>query len=169
MQRYIGTKLINAIPMTRLEYNNFRGWLLPEDEEATDDGYLVEYLDGGKPNTDEYDGYVSWSPKEQFDNAYRRVTECSFGLAVEAMKNGMKAARTGWNGKGMFCIYVPGTKEAKLREGTPYALALPNMETIDILPHFDMYTVNAQGRRAMLPGWLALQSDIDADDWIIYK
>ena len=71
MNRYIGTKVINAIPMNRLEYNVFRGWELPKDENGADEGYLVEYADGGKPNTPQYAGYVSWSPKEQFDNAYK--------------------------------------------------------------------------------------------------
>ena len=60
--------------MTRLEYNSFRGWFLPEDEVGSDKGYLVEYLDGkSKANTTTYKGYVSWSPKEVFDNSYREL------------------------------------------------------------------------------------------------
>lgn len=39
---YIGTKLIKADPMTRKEYNDFRGWQLPADEDGNDPGYLVE-------------------------------------------------------------------------------------------------------------------------------
>jgi hypothetical protein len=74
MKKYIGTKKINALPMGRLRYNEFRGWKLPEDEDGADEGYLVEYTDGGKPNTPEFDGYVSWSPKEQFDNAYKEIS-----------------------------------------------------------------------------------------------
>lgn len=71
MNRFIGTKLVLATAMTRASYNDFRGWKLPEDEDGSDDGYLVEYTDGGKPNVLTHAGYVSWSPKEQFDNAYR--------------------------------------------------------------------------------------------------
>ena len=67
---YIGTKLIKAQPMTRAEYNTYRGWALPADENGADEGYLVEYLDGGKPNVPGHAGYVSWSPKEQFETAY---------------------------------------------------------------------------------------------------
>ncbi|MBG2633258.1 DUF2829 domain-containing protein, partial [Klebsiella michiganensis] len=52
MTKHIGVKLINAFPMTRQAYNDFRGWQLPADENGADEGYLVEYLDGGKPNTD---------------------------------------------------------------------------------------------------------------------
>lgn len=70
-QRFIGTKVILAEAMTRAAYNAFRGWTLPADENGADAGYLVEYQDGGKPNVSGRAGYVSWSPKEQFDNAYR--------------------------------------------------------------------------------------------------
>lgn len=107
MKKYIGTKIINAKPMTRAEYNIFRGWELPADENGADDGYLVEYLDGGKPNTAKYAGYVSWSPKEQFDNAYRATSGLTFGLAIEALKQGKKVSRSGWNGNGMFVYLVP--------------------------------------------------------------
>lgn len=68
--QYIGTKMINAEAMTRAAYNELRGWELPEGESGEDEGYLVEYLDGGKPNVPSHTGYVSWSPKEQFDAAY---------------------------------------------------------------------------------------------------
>ena len=107
---YIGTKLINAELMTRQQYNDFRGWLLTEDEDGTDEGYLVEYLDGGKPNTTQYAGYVSWSPKAQFEQAYRPSTGLPFGLAVEAMKKGKKIARKGWNGADMFVFLAPGSQ-----------------------------------------------------------
>jgi hypothetical protein len=69
--RFIGTKIVTAEPMTRAAYNLFRGWQLPADENGADEGYLVEYQDGGKPNVPGRAGYISWSPKEQFDNAYR--------------------------------------------------------------------------------------------------
>ena len=70
MKRYLGVKEINAKPMNRLDYNKFRGWELPADENGEDEGYLVEYIDGGKANTKEYEGYVSWSPKDVFEKAY---------------------------------------------------------------------------------------------------
>ena len=38
MKAFIGTKVINAKPMTRLEYNQFRGWELPADENGADEG-----------------------------------------------------------------------------------------------------------------------------------
>lgn len=73
MKTYTGTKVINAKPMTRGEYNVFRGWNLPANEDGADEGYLVEYTDGGKANTAAYAGYVSWSPKDVFERAYHVV------------------------------------------------------------------------------------------------
>lgn len=163
-QKYIGTKIILALAMTRLAYNVYRGWDLPADENGEDEGYLVEYTDGGAPNHPAHAGYISWSPKAQFDNAYRATFGMSFGLAIEALKQGKRIARDGWNGKGMWLVLVPGTPEAVLRPGTPYHAAT-GLESCEILPHIDMWTINAQGRRAMLPGWVASQTDMLADDW----
>lgn len=73
MKKYVGMKIINAKPMSRLEYNIFRGWQLPADENGSDEGYLVEYIDGGKANTEQYKGYVSWSPKDVFERAYKEI------------------------------------------------------------------------------------------------
>ena len=67
---FVSHKRVTAVAMNRRDYNNLRGWELPTDEDGTDEGYLVEYLDGGKPNHPDYKGYISWSPKEQFDNGY---------------------------------------------------------------------------------------------------
>lgn len=59
MQEYIGIKNVEATPMTRGEYNEYRKWEAPEGEDQEVAGYLVVYPDG----------YESWSPKEQFDEA----------------------------------------------------------------------------------------------------
>lgn len=63
MQKYIGIKQIEAKQMTRGEYNDYRGWTIPADENPNDEGYLVKYEDG----------YVSWSPIEAFNKAYNLV------------------------------------------------------------------------------------------------
>ena len=57
MTLYIGTKVIGASPMTLGDYNTYRGWDIPVDEDPSTPGYLVEYTDGGKPNHPEHDGY----------------------------------------------------------------------------------------------------------------
>jgi Protein of unknown function (DUF2829) len=162
MQTYIGTKLIKAWPMNRLGYNKFRGWELPSNEDGNDDGYLVEYLDGGKPNVEGRKGYVSWSPKEQFENAYRTVSGMSFGLAIEAMKKGYKVARQGWNGKGMFLFLVQGSQFEVNR--APLLGIYPAGTVVNYQPHIDMKTA----QDTVVP-WLASQSDVLADDWVIVE
>jgi hypothetical protein len=162
MKRYIGTKLINAKPMTRQAYNDFRGWTLPADENGADEGYLVEYVDGGKGNTDHYAGYVSWSPADVFDRAYRPCEGMTFGQAIEAMKVGQKVARAGWNGKGMFAYYVPansypvqtGAAKSHFGEGAmvPYNayMAIKNVnETVST--------------------WVPSVNDVLSDDWRIVE
>ncbi len=96
------------------------------------------------------------------------MSNMSFGDAIAALKQGQRVSRAGWNGKGMWLVLVPGTKAAHLSEGSPYHKAL-GMSECEILPHIDMWTINAEGRRAMLPGWLASQSDMLADDWAIVE
>lgn len=165
---YTTTNPVRAEPMTRGEYNDLRGREVPADENPADEGYLVECLDGSTPNVPGRAGYVSWRPKAQFEAAYRPTTGLPFGLAIEAMRMGKRVARAGWNGRGMWLLMVPGTPSAQLREGSPYREAT-GLEQCDILPHIDMWTVDASGRRAMLPGWLASQSDMLADDWYIVE
>lgn len=73
---YIGVKAIKATPMTRKEYNDYRGWDLPSDEDGTDEGYLVEYeqsLETPNINHPDHLGYISWSPKDVFNEAYVQV------------------------------------------------------------------------------------------------
>lgn len=77
MKTYIGTKIINATPMNRADYNTYRDWVLPTNEDGGDEGYLVEYMDGGKPNDSRHDGYISWSPAAQFDAAYLPIGDVS--------------------------------------------------------------------------------------------
>ena len=162
MKRYIGTKLINAKPMTRQAYNDFRGWTLPADENGADEGYLVEYVDGGKGNTDHYAGYVSWSPADVFDRAYRPCEGMTFGQAIEAMKAGQKVARAGWNGKVMFVYYVPansypvqtGAAKSHFGEGAmvPYNayMAIKNVnETVST--------------------WVPSVNDVLSEDWSIVE
>lgn len=101
--------------------------------------------------------------------AQHQSNNLTFGFAIEAMKLGMRVAREGWNGKGMWIIYNPGSngRSHTMAEGSVYAHH--GIDKCEILPHFDMYTVNSEGRRAMLPGWLASQSDMAADDWHVIE
>ena len=98
MKKYAGTKMIEARPINRGDYNKYRGWTIPENENPADEGYLVKYSDG----------YESWSPKKQFEEAYRDCMGMNFGIALELARKGVKVARESWNGKGMFIVYQKG-------------------------------------------------------------
>jgi hypothetical protein len=161
MKQYIGTKVINAKPMTRLEYNEFRGWKLPSDEEGSDEGFLVEYVDGGKGNTSAYAGYISWSPKEVFERAYKCSGNLTFGDAITYLKAGDKVARSGWNGKGMWLSYV---NEKNYDVGCG-AMGVINGDITCVpekLPWIGMKTADNK----FVP-WLASQTDILAEDWVV--
>lgn len=107
MQRYVGTKVINAKAMTRQEYNNFKGWTLPENENGNDAGYLVRYIDTRLAEVDSNKPYVSWSPKEIFEASYKMDGDLDFGAALTLLRQGKKVARTGWNGSDMYVYLVP--------------------------------------------------------------
>lgn len=164
MRQYFGTKRIAAKPMNRQDYNDLRGWKLPADENGADEGYLVEYLDGGKPNLEGYKGYVSWSPKEQFEKAYQPIDQMSFGHALAAMNEGHKVARAGWNGKGMWITLgqgFNGLKAENFWNKHTREFAEKNGGKADVLPYFIMKTADNK----ILMGWLASQTDMIATDW----
>ena len=154
MKTYIGTKQITAMPMTRQAYNDYRGWTLPADEDGADKGYLVEYLDGGKPNHPDHAGYISWSPKAQHDAAYRPTDGLTFGLAIEALKLGKRVARAGWS-KGMWIgLHKEGGEFIRDECGTE----------LTYRDYITMKTVDNQ-----LVPWVASQTDILAEDWMIVE
>ena len=160
MNRYIGTKTINAKPMSRQAYNNLRGWVVPADEDPADDGYLVEYIDGGQANHPDFDGYISWSPKDVFERAYRRSDSLTFGDALELLKAGKKVARAGWNGKGLFLFLVPGSN---FKVNRPPLLGIyPEGTEINYRPHIDL-----KGADGSISTWAPSGSDALAEDWAV--
>ena len=60
---------VSAMAMTRQEYNDLRGWQLPENENGSDAGYLIEDSEG-EQNTDKFKGFVQWLPKSEFERKY---------------------------------------------------------------------------------------------------
>ena len=59
-----------ARPMTRGEYNKYRGWKIPIDEDPSEAGFLIEYVEGGDSNHTNHSNYISWSPKDVFEKGY---------------------------------------------------------------------------------------------------
>lgn len=169
MTQYIGTKLIGARPMTRQEYNEYRGWTLPANEDGNDAGYLVEYLDGGPANDSRHTGYISWSPKEVFDRAYRPTAAMTFGDALMMLKLGYRVARAGWNGKGMFIYLNRGAHDfdADPRGAIDGVdsdyFAKGDTGIVTRMPNVNMRSASG----ATVTGWLASQTDMLAEDWMV--
>lgn len=162
MGLYIGTKLIKAVVMSLGLYNNLRGWKLPDNEEPHTEGYLVEYLDGGKPNHPDYAGYISWSPKDVFEKSYKATCSMDFGMALAALKLGKRVARQGWNGKGMWLSLVPNGLFDVACSVVRYDPSKPS--DTKLLPWIGMKTADG----GFVP-WLASQTDMLADDWVLLE
>lgn len=82
MEKYIGTRIVKAKPITKAEYANGR-LTMQEDELTGEEGYMVEYPSGR----------ISWVYKDLFEETYRKASGMSFGLALEAMKKGHRISR----------------------------------------------------------------------------
>lgn len=158
MEKYLGVKLIEA-------EKAIKGWNNAESKQISiedlEEGYKVKYEDG----------YESWSPKDVFEKAYRRVDNLTFGLAIEAMKLGKCIARKGWNGKEMF-VYKQVPAEI-------YCNIIPKMSSLpqaakDILFSRDksIHYVNQMiivKPDNTIDSWAASSSDTFAEDWFIVE
>lgn len=147
VQKYIGTKLIEAEPAKRGEC--YKGHNMLSAEEAARDGYRVLYSDG----------YVSWSPKDTFEESYRPTDGMSFGLAIEAAKKGKKIQRAGWNGKNQY---------------VELATRIGYMNVDGVYMNVEHEAIGNKafafvGTSGVQLGWLASQADMLADDWRIVE
>lgn len=99
----------------------------------------------------------------------------TFGEAIEALKEGKSVCRDGWNGKNMSlflqkgseaknvvypddmenCIYIQRVKRHLFEKGDD--------DTARRFPCINMITPN----HSIVTGWLASQTDMLAEDWII--
>lgn len=78
MQKYIGVERVEARPMTRGDYNVYRGWQIPADENPADEGYLVK----------RGDVHENWIPKESFrKNLCRRRQRSVAGYSIRYEEN----------------------------------------------------------------------------------
>jgi hypothetical protein len=89
----------------------------------------------------------------------------NFGQAIEALKQGKKVARTGWNGKGMFLWLKPATvvKSEWCHDPELKALIDANGGEMEALGTICMKTADNK----ILTGWLANQTDMLSEDWEI--
>lgn len=156
MNKFIGVKMVEAVPMTAVEAFN-KGYRIPSDLNDDTQGYEVTYPDG----------YKSWCPKDVFEEANRPIADMTFGFAIEALKKGLKVARKGWNGKGMYLWLKPAVtiksdwcKDSMLKE-----IVDANGGEVEALGTICMKTADNR----ILTGWLASQTDVLSEDWVIIE
>ena len=97
-------------------------------------------------------------------NILPKTERLSFGDAVAALKEGLRVARSGWNGKGMFLYYVPENKYPASRNehGT-----MVGVFEDDMVP-YGAYIAMKTAQNNVVP-WLASQTDVLAEDWQIVE
>ena len=125
MEKYLGVKIIEAEPAN-----------YPKDDQGNkkgDVGYKVKYKSG----------YTSWSPKDVFEEAYRKIDGLTFGLAIEAMRKGMKVRLPYWSDDVYLSIQFPD-EQSKMT--APY--------------------IYVTSRFGMVP-WVATQIEILSEKWRI--
>lgn len=150
MQKYIGTKIIQAVPAIRKGGKVYeKDWPAPDILEPEEDGYKVFYPDG----------YESFSPKAVFEDAYHPIDGMNFGLALEAVKKGKKCRRAGWNGKNQHIELA--TRISYMTPGGVYM----NVEHEAI----GNKAIAFVGTSGVQMGWLASQADMLAEDWEIVE
>ncbi len=96
---------------------------------------------------------------EERYNKLKSITGLSvnlnFNTAIDALKVGLRVARRGWNGKGMYLFLCKPTEIS-------YQFKLPDCDAeLEHLESIVMRTADSK----ILVGWLASQSDMLASDW----
>jgi hypothetical protein len=99
--------------------------------------------------------------------------EYGFEFAIDELKKGSKVARQGWNGKGMFlwlqkgsACSLPGDRFAHMINQVGAELfELGDHDTETRMPCLCMRAADG----SIVTGWLASQTDLLAEDWMIVE
>ena len=95
----------------------------------------------------------------------------TYGEAIEALKQGQRCTRQGWNGKGMFVfMQVPAMVDEKY---IPNMTSLPESVKTEFIKrggniHYtNQFAIVSPNN--VINGWVASVSDTLANDWIIME
>jgi len=104
MKKYIAVKIVNAEPMSAMLATRTLGRDVDTTNSAPNEngetgyrGYLVEYEDG----------YRSWCPEKQFEEANRPCDGMTFGLAQEAALKGHGFKLPAWQDDVVIRVQIP--------------------------------------------------------------
>jgi len=84
----------------------------------------------------------------------------NFGEALEVLKDGLKVAREGWNGKNQFLFLVKGETLEYVTKANLKCLQGKEIH------HPDVIAIKTTIGDIQV-GWLASQTDMLAEDWVI--
>lgn len=85
----------------------------------------------------------------------------TFGNAIECLKKGKKVARTGWNGKNMFLYLINGRE---FQNALKYGYGEYENE-----PTIRSSIAMKTAQNTIVIGWLASQTDMLSEDWIVIE
>ena len=166
-KEYLNQSVVKARKMKRGQYNLWRGWVLPENESADDLGWLVINTSVYKRNVAGYEGYVSWLPEEAFEEIYEEIQPTHdgffFGQALRRLAFGDCVQRRGWNGKGMHLFLVNGIA---MNQALNNYLDDPDNTKNNTSVRDAIYMLTADNQ---LVPWVASQTDLLAEDWVVVE
>lgn len=121
------------------------------------------------------------------ESKYLQYGECgTFGQALEELKQGRLVTRKGWNGKGMFIFMRPadelhigfvakdikslpqGVKDYYHQDCVDENGKLLDLAKEDVVK-FTAYLCMKAADGTIVNGWLASQTDMLSEDWMIFK
>ena len=167
MKTYICTKIIHAVPAKMVNGIPWPDGLpMPETSEISEHcGSTNKVQDGYIFTASKDDRYPEFMEKDVFEQICRSTEAMNFGDALDALKQGKRVARKGWNGKNMSVAYQKGYPDGiPCNKNTAQAWGMQEGELFKCRPYLQMRC--ADGTFQM---WLASQSDILADDWYIVE
>ena len=167
MKTYICTKMIHAVPAKMVNGCFWPEGLpmpkvsnIPQPSENCGCTCEVQVVEGYMFTTSADDRYPQFMSKDEFKKFCRSTEAMTFGDALEALKNGKRVARKGWNGKDMYVLLgrdVEFTTDADLSA----------FDDQEVEVGYALVMKTAQD--TFQPGWLASQADMLAEDWYIVE
>lgn len=110
-----------------------------------------------------------WEIVGEADVKDLNIQTFTFGEAIRNLKAGKRVARKGWNGKEMFIYLSTGysinVDDVLNRNLCEYLAKTSNDGIVCINSHIDMKAADG----SLVIGWLASQTDMLAEDWVIVE
>lgn len=80
---YSELQKVRVYSMTKMDYYEFMEWGTPEEGDGDTEGYLIEYINGGEPNVEGFNGPIDWISEGEFEKHYGLDYSLEDNLYVE--------------------------------------------------------------------------------------